>query len=245
MKFNEFIKRYFRVRKCIACREILSFEESESAFCAKCRAKWDSAKTESCSSCGKSAVECTCMPKRLSKAGVLCLSKLVFYKKEKRTEPQNRIIYFVKQNKNKRASEFLAQELSTPIKREFAVLGVDNMSEEVVIVWVPRSVKAKLLYGFDQTEIICKELSKKLSVPYMDLLLRKRGGGEQKKLTRAERIKNTKNRFKINKKLDFPKDKVIVLVDDIVTTGSSMAECATIMKKNGARSVICISIAQD
>ena len=162
MKAVDFFKSYIFVRKCVSCGEILGYDESENAFCAECSLKWNVSKAQTCQSCFRSAFECTCMPKLLSKSGVPCLVKLGFYDKNKYNEPQNKVIYFLKHNKNKRVAEFIARELVPGIKREAATVGIEDISEEAVISWIPRSKKAKVKEGHDQSELVCRQLSELL-----------------------------------------------------------------------------------
>ena len=245
MNYSDFFRRFLAVRKCISCRKILDFDNFEEAFCPNCRLKWDKAKTNTCPICFKSAIECRCMPKIMSAAGAISLRKLIFYQKEKMNEPQNKIIYFIKRNKSCRTAGFLARELSKEVSEELAFLEIKNAYEEAVFVWVPRGVKAKIAHGFDQSELICKAAGKILNIPSVQLIIRQSGGEEQKKLGRDARAINIKNRFTISPMVDVPKDRVIILVDDVVTTGASMAECVKLLHKNGYRSIICMSIAQN
>ena len=245
IEYSDFFKRFFTVRKCISCKEILGHENLEDAFCSICRLKWDRAKTATCPICFKSAIECRCMPKKMSTAGAISLRKLVFYKKEKENEPQNKIIYFLKRNNNRRAAEFLARELSRAISEELGLLEVEDIKSEAVVVWIPRGINARLVHGFDQSELICKAIGKILGIPYAQLIIRQRGGKEQKKLGREERAQNIKNRFTISPEADVPKDKVIILLDDVVTTGASMSECVKLLHKSGYKSIICMAVAQD
>ena len=244
MKLGAYFKRFFFVRKCVSCKSILSFEDGDKAFCPTCELKWNSAKADTCPECFKSALECTCMPKKLSKSGALCLRKLVFYDKKKQNEPHNRIIYFLKRNRNLRAADFIAEQLSSAIKREADVLGVEDISAEAVITWVPRTRAAKAEYGFDQSGLVCKSIERLLKIPSKELIIRKRGGKEQKKLNREDRIKNARNRFSLtsDKSID---NKVVFIFDDVVTTGASMSECVDLLRKSGAKSIICLSIAKN
>ena len=241
----DYLKRFFFVRKCVSCKTILAYEEANQAFCPSCNLRWSASKSETCGECFKSAVECICMPKKLSKSGALCLRKLVFYNKNKQNEAQSRIIYFLKRNKNRRAAEFIARELSGAIKKEADILEVSDMSEQMIITWVPRTRKAKAEYGFDQSELVCRAIEKLLGIPCAPLILRKLGGREQKKLNRNERIKNAQNRFMINSKIAIPEGKTVLLFDDVVTTGASMSECVSLIRKKGIKSVICLTIAKN
>lgn len=243
MTFREFYKRYFTVHKCGGCRELLSYENIDDALCPNCIKKWNMAKTESCGVCFQSAIECSCMPSGLSKKGALCLRKLYFYDSKKRREPQNQLLYFIKQKKNRRAARFFAKELSKFALDELSVLGIDNIEKDALIVNVPRSKKAKLFHGFDQAELVSAELSKITNIPFLPLIKRQKGGKEQKQLDRTKRFRNVQSLFCIESGENI-KGKYVILFDDIVTTGASMAACTSLLMKSGAKGVICISIAQ-
>ena len=244
MKLGEYFKRFFFVRKCVSCKSILSFEDGDRAFCPTCELKWNSAKADTCPECFKSALECTCMSKKLSKSGALCLRKLVFYDKKKQNEPHNRIIYFLKRNRNMRVADFIADQLSSAIKKEADVLGIEDMSGEAIITWVPRTRAARAEYGFDQSRLVCKSVERILNIPTEELVIRNRGGKEQKNLNREDRIKNARNRFSLAKNVASLENKVVFIFDDVVTTGASMAECVTLLRKSGAKAIICLAIAK-
>ena len=243
MKFKEFYKRYLTVRKCGGCREILPFSESENGLCERCLTRWNIAKTETCPDCAQSAVECTCMPKVLSKEGALCLRKLYFYSPAKNKEPQNKLLYFLKKNRNKRMSAFLAEELLSLLQSEIDVLDIDGKSQ-CLIACVPRSKKAKNTYGFDQSVMVCRELSYISGIPFCETIARKKGGKEQKKLDKGKRLRNVKQLFEIAEP-SAVSGKYVILFDDIVTTGASMSACASLLKNSGAKGIICLCVAKD
>ena len=76
------------------------------------------------------------------------------------------------------------------------------------------------------------------------LLCRKRGGEEQKKLTPAQRIRNARGSIDLKKNADC-RDKVVLLVDDIVTTGNGMARCTKLLRRAGCRAVWALTVASD
>ena len=77
---------------------------------------------------------------------------------------------------------------------------------------------------------VVKILSKEKALDYLPLLKRRAFNKEQKKLDSAERKENVADAFKI-KKNDIPMN--IVLVDDVITTGSTAVSCvSTILKQN-------------
>jgi predicted amidophosphoribosyltransferase len=75
----------------------------------------------------------------------------------------------------------------------------------------------------------------------------KRYKTEQKTLTEADRISNVQNKFipvkNIRKNKEILKEKNILIIDDVITTGSTLSECARIMKNMGAGSVYALCAA--
>jgi ComF family protein len=97
--------------------------------------------------------------------------------------------------------------------------------------------------GYNQTEIIFKDWSKKAKLVWLpDLLVRGKHTIPQWELTLSERRENIKGAFLITRP-EVVKDKNILLVDDIVTTGITLDECAKILKKAGAAYVYGFSVA--
>ena len=112
MKISEFAERFIYIRRCAGCGILMGYEARNDAFCPSCRIKWEMAKSELCIECARPVVECDCMPKTLSKAGLLALKKLVLYLPQSPSKAQNKVLYFIKHNKNRRVARFLAAQLS-------------------------------------------------------------------------------------------------------------------------------------
>ena len=241
MRIKEFLDRYYFVRKCASCREILDYGRRGEAFCEACALPWAVAKTESCPICAQSAVECACMPRGLSVKGALCLRKLFFYYPKKDAEAQNKLIYLLKKKPNKRVAGFVAKELRNAMSHELDVLGA---ADNAVIVSAPRARRAVSVWGFDQSELVCRELSKVSGIPYVNAIVRQGRASEQKTLDRDGRFRNIRSSFTLVDE-ESVRGRTVVLFDDIVTTGASMAACVSLLCKAGARAVVCLCIAQD
>lgn len=244
MKPREFFDRFVFVYKCVGCGEILPYEQSKNAFCKKCRAVYDEAKTVNCPNCYQETVACTCMPTLLSKSGALCLRKLMPYDKKKGHTPPNRLLYRLKHQPNNRLERFVANELLPLVREELAVLSLDNLAEEAVIGYVPRSCKAKRADGFDQSERLSRALSRELGIPVMQAIERTKHGRVQKNLSAAERVKNAKQSFRYDSRIDVS-GKYVLLIDDVVTTGAGMSVCTSLLRRGGARGILCFCIAID
>lgn len=242
MKRKEFLERFVFVRKCGGCGEILPYERTEEAFCTDCALSWRMAKAENCPECLRVVTECTCAPRGLR--GVASLRKLMFYHPKKQKEPQNRLIYLIKHRPNRRISAFLARELAPTIHAELAERGYSECFEEVLLVSLPRSYRSKTRYGFDQSELICREIAKQTNLTYQNVIGRRRRGREQKQLTGGSRFGNVKGIFYLRDGVDLS-GKCVLLFDDIVTTGASMSGCVSLLQKAGAKEIIGFCIAED
>jgi len=246
MSAIDYINRLLFVHKCASCRQILPYNEFYNALCDECRLKYEMAKAESCHDCMRAACECTCQPKLLSNNGSLCLRKLFFYHTGKENEPQNRLVYFLKHNQSKRVASFVGRELWKLIDNELSQIDGIEVRRDVFLTNVPRGKAAVRREGFDQSELICKMISREIGMPYKPLILRKNGGKEQKKLTARERTGNIRSFIYVNERLaEEVKGKYVILLDDIVTTGASMSACLPLLRKMGIKGVICCSLAYD
>lgn len=245
MTFREFKDRFFVLRKCVGCGKILEYSERDNVFCKSCALAWSVAKTESCKNCLQSAVECTCQPKELAKAGSLCLRKLIFYHKKRGTPPQLRIVYRLKKRPHKRSEEFLATELLRLATEELNSLKIGDLENEVIITPVPRSNKSRRKYGIDQSERVSKALALMLGAQYVNAIKRAAlFSKEQKKLTKQGRFKSVRGQFMLTDNT-LVEGKCVLLYDDVLTTGASMSACAELLRKAGAAAIICLCIAQD
>lgn len=98
--------------------------------------------------------------------------------------------------------------------------------------------------GFNQSELLSVNLGENINIPVVnDVLIRIRATLSQINLNRRERIENVKGAFAVENKEKI-KDKVILLIDDVYTTGSTVKECAKMLKKNGAKKVIVLTLAR-
>lgn len=232
--------------KCAACRGLLDWygaAEYGIALCDRCRRKWDSECMETCESCAKRITECECMPSALRKSRCKGLRKLVYYRHGMREPIQNRLIYRIKETRDRRTVEFLAASLLPALRTLLEKDGV--VKDDTVLTWAPRGRSARLLYGTDQARALAKTLSRLSGIPCIRLLKRRRGRShEQKKLDAKSRRANAEAAFGLTRNVGGISTTVI-LVDDIVTTGESMAACVRLLHMAGARYVTALSVAVD
>ncbi|OGE81063.1 MAG: hypothetical protein A2826_00670 [Candidatus Doudnabacteria bacterium RIFCSPHIGHO2_01_FULL_43_23] len=112
-----------------------------------------------------------------------------------------------------------------------------NFVKNFVIVPVPLHKTRKRFRGFNQSEILAQVVAEKFRLTQKNLLLqRSKNTSPQTKLDRNQRKQNILGAITAEQK-DYIKDKKILLIDDIATTGATLNECAKVLKKYGAREV--------
>jgi ComF family protein len=117
-----------------------------------------------------------------------------------------------------------------------------DFPNEAVLTPVPLHVTRKRWRGFNQSEILAKQLAKKFNVAYRDLVIRIADTKTQVGLDRRERKENVKGAFALAKGAKV-EGKNIFLVDDVYTSGATMGEVCRVLKKAGAKSVFGIAVA--
>ena len=121
--------------------------------------------------------------------------------------------------------------------------GADLLSDASVVVPVPLHPRREYQRGFNQAE----DLARELGVPVMPLLKRVAFTQSQIELPRDQRQENVKNAFAFAgdpKKGSPPPPRVVVLVDDVSTTGATLESCARVLKCAGVKEVRAITAAR-
>ncbi|MBD3362885.1 hypothetical protein GF362_04155 [Candidatus Dojkabacteria bacterium] len=111
-----------------------------------------------------------------------------------------------------------------------------------ILVPVPLHRAKKRVRGFNQAELIALEISSKIkkygiSTQVIELIRRVRNTKTQVGMTRQQRVHNLTDAFIIHKDNSISKSSKIVLVDDVMTTGSTLEECAKVLRKDGLKEI--------
>ena len=110
------------------------------------------------------------------------------------------------------------------------------------VAWVPISGLRRLRRTYDQSKLLASEVARQHGLSLERVLKKRRHNRAQSKLSAAQRAENVKGVFAaVNS--DMIRGARILLVDDVVTTGSTLAECTRTLYEAGARSVRCIALA--
>ena len=198
-------------------------------------------------------------------------AKWIFPLYDYRHPPIKKALWLLKYSGKKRLARIFAENIHGKIIEELSELSVMENFNDAILIPIPLSPKRHRERGYNQAELICKELIKiekinHLSPPSAPLSISKwRGvGGEVFTLrsnilikpnetehqarikNRAERLKNIVGSFSIKnyqQNEEMIKKRNIILIYDITTTGATLSEAKKILKKSGARKVIAFTVA--
>lgn len=116
-----------------------------------------------------------------------------------------------------------------------------NLKEIDVVSSVPLALTRRIVRGYDQCEMLGVALAKRLKKTYRKLLKRVGSPVRQSSLSEEDRRKNVIGTFALRGPFSA---RTVLLVDDIMTTGSTLSECAKVLKSAGAKTVYCLTLAR-
>jgi len=124
------------------------------------------------------------------------------------------------------------------------LLEEEIFKDDPVLIPVPLHKTRVRERGYNQSALLCQAIAAATGIPfYGEILKRTRYTRSQTKLTAAERVKNVENAFQVCDP-EKVRNRLVVLVDDVITTGSTMNACAKELMKNGAKKIYLLSAAK-
>ncbi|MBR5516014.1 MAG: ComF family protein [Clostridia bacterium] len=236
MRFIDKLLNWIFPPKCVCCDEILDYE-SEEIFCENCLLEWEILKKEKCRTCGQPLWECYCGMRDNHDGLVDAELHLVQYDK-KLDNAVNKLVFSCKDRTVSAYFRGVAKEM-------YKCLYPRLPKDSYVVMPVPRTRLAKKMKGHDQSEFIAKEFCKLDDFIYCDLIYNVGEKSQKLSVNQRERSENAKKSYKImqdNEKI--LKGRNVILIDDVITTGSSVVRCAKLIKSKGAKKVYAFSIAK-
>ncbi|MBX7148564.1 ComF family protein [bacterium] len=151
-------------------------------------------------------------------------------------EPVSSLITSLKYENNFSPVSFLANQL---IEHMSSYLGDADL-----LIPVPLHLKKLKARGYNQSLLIVEKVSHKTKIPFLrDSLKRVIDTAPQVGLGREERLQNMKGAFLFEDNPELLKDKKVVLIDDVTTTGATLQACAKALKDHAPREVGCVTVA--
>lgn len=221
-RFRETLLDTFFPKVCVGCGKI------DTYLCSDCYSKIIQIKSPLCLGCG-----------RLSKKGKYCprckpKTKLngVIIAAHYEEGPLKEAIHTYKYEFVYDLKYILSTFLADALKRE-------KMDTKFILACVPLHPKKENWRGFNQAKLLADEVSRMAGLEiFENALKRNKNNPRQIELKRNDRFENVKDIFSVNEEIvDKISGKDIIVVDDVVTTGATLNECAKVLKENGARQV--------
>jgi ComF family protein len=115
-----------------------------------------------------------------------------------------------------------------------------------LLVPVPIHFLKRLKRKYNQSELLAQELEKLSGIPHEPRILqKKKRTPQQEGLSKIMRLRNINGSFSVNEKYkNLLEKKNVLLIDDVLTTGATVNECAKVLKKHGAEKVTVLTVAR-
>ncbi len=148
-----------------------------------------------------------------------------------------KLIHSLKYDKNYKVGNFLGK-----ITAELLIDKITSWNCDIIIP-IPLHSLRKADRGFNQAKEIAMGISKHTNIPMKSNILKRiRFTKTQTKLNLKERKENIEGAFKLND-IKIIEGENIILIDDVITTGATIAECAKILQAGGANNIYALSAA--
>lgn len=220
------IMHIFFPNKCPCCKRVIP---PLDLFCNECFEMFEQVSGERCKICFNLKEKCDCKnyPRFYFRSVAPFVYKL----------PLKNAIIHLKSIKDKRVAEFFAKYMVDIIAKKYKNVQFD------AIIPVPIHKSRRRARGFNQTELLCAELSKVLNVPVMtNALVQPTKTQSQHTLNFKQRRQNVKNVYKAN---PIPIEiQRVLLVDDVITSSATINECSKVLRIEGVSKIYCVSAAR-
>lgn len=225
--------------KCLSCGDELSRDE-KYCLCGGCLKKFDFLGGEICGKCGVKMENAApfCQTCKSAERQFDWARGVLFY-----TGEAARLIKSYKSG-DKFLAPYFADMMYDYYNAQFTTRNAQFPPPDA-ITFVPCGARRLKERGYNQAAELAKLLSEKTGLPLYDCLCEIRPTDKQALLKSAQRQENVRGAYGI--KENFPKDdlknKSIMLIDDIFTTGSTAGECAAVLKRAGIKKVFVFTLA--
>lgn len=223
--------------RCAICGELLDITKPERRLCPGCKEDIPFIKEECCQVCGRH-IEEDFVCHRCKMADFAFTKGAAAFSYETMREPIANLKFHGYRHD--------AENLGGLFYEYFVKNQQDWIAWTDILTIVPLHENKQQYRGFNQVDLLCRELVEKTNICYMpDLLQRCKDTLPQSSLQAEQRRENIRNVFTLDKNVDIT-DKNILLVDDIFTTGSTLHECSKALLRGGAAEVwvYCLAVVE-
>lgn len=230
---SNLLKSLFFVRTCLGCGTALPDAGEDTVFCEECFRRYTELRNEECPRCEKKMGKCRCIPHHLRRR-VFWSAHLFSY----HGKLSKQIIFTLKMKNYKPLQRFLSKELADLI---LEATGGDL--SDYTVTFAPRKSGSISLYGFDQAKLLAELTAAHLNLPVENIFTHAYFSKTQKQLKAFERKKNAKESYSLRNNAFRRTDKLLIF-DDIITTGSTLAALVDLAEALGFREIAVVSVAK-
>lgn len=221
MKFLKFLLTFIYPKTCMGCNTLLNYN-AKVELCDECSKDFEPYAGNRCVTCDRptdNTGECS-----------ICKSEKLYFERGYCVYPysgavRNTILNF----KFRNMALYYTYLGSKMVDYYFDYI----MESYDYITAVPIHKKKLKIRGYNQAELLAEYISEHIDIPYISILKRTVNTKPQNALNKKEREANIKNAFSLIDNIDI-KNKSILIVDYIFTTGTTVNECCKVLKKAGA-----------
>lgn len=215
----------FFPNRCYLCGAVIGWQQH---ICTRCYDKVPYVLPPICPSCGRSKSDCICRGHKCLYER--CISPIYYVDESKFA------IHQLKTHGYRQVVDALAMEMAEVIRREYGGIVFD------AIVPVPLHSTDLSVRGFNQAELLARAVEKQIHSPVCSVLKKLYATKPQKTLSLQQRSGNLLGAFDVIEGAAVD-GMTVMLIDDVVTTGSTLDECAKMLKLYGAKEVYAVTAA--
>ncbi len=211
-------------RKCPLCGKIIAANER---ICGGCSDTLVTVRTPICRTCGREMFQCICEYGEFSFDR--CVSPFVY------TRSARDGVKRLKYKNSAETADFFGRRMALIVQQEFKRFDID------LVTAVPMHASDLRDRGYNHAALLGRSVAKTLGLRYSSNLLSKpRSIQKQHTLNRTDRRANVSGAYRVSIP-EAVEGMTILLCDDVSTTGSTLSECARVLKAAGAKRVLCVT----
>ena len=166
-----------------------------------------------------------------------CKEQKRYFDASRSVAEYNSVVSKAVQDLKYNAKRYIAEDFAGLLADVFVKTGW-NVDYVCAVPSSPMRMKER---GFNHSEDIAKSFCKLCNLQYVDLIKKVKETRHQTEISQEERYKNLDDAFKLNDDIDI-KNKNILIVDDVFTTGSTLNACAKATRKGKPNKIFCLTI---
>jgi len=226
---------FFKNHSCLSCRREIP-DGTEFSLCKKCFEEIDLLKGNLCMVCGDDVLENNLFCDRC-KNNNYCFD-----------ESKSFAVYEGVASKLVKRFKYSGKKYYAKYLAQLMILNKSYFENVDLITFVPVGIKRRKERGFNQAEELAREIGKLANISVVDTLEKLGSERHQAGLSQIERQKNLSGTFKLKEDtVSILKNKNVLLIDDVFTTGATLSECSKILKsakKNKPAKICCYTFAK-